>query len=128
LVRQDDLPEDGPPLELEAALASLILDHHVRSKDVRRHEVRRELDTAELEVQDLAQGSDEKRLAQPRNSFQEAKPAGEKANQHFVDDSPLAHYDFPNLVANRSKFFPKLSGLRFHGKSICLGHCGPLPI
>ena len=64
LVGQDDVREDRPLHESQAAAALLLLED-LGAGDVRRHQVGRELDALEVEVEDVGERLDEQRLRQP---------------------------------------------------------------
>ena len=85
LVGQQDLREDRPTLELEVPAAAGILHHHVGADDVGRHQVGRELDARESQVERLGQGLHQQRLPQSRNAFQQHMPTGQQRNQHVID-------------------------------------------
>ena len=69
LVRQQQIRKHRPLQKLELAAAALrILLHDVRACDVRRHQVRRELDALERQIQRLRQRPDQQRLGQPRHT------------------------------------------------------------
>ena len=53
--------------------------------DVRGHQVGRELDAAEGQVQRLGQGGDQQRLGQPGHAVEQAVAAGEQGDQQFFD-------------------------------------------
>ncbi len=59
-------------------------------EDVRRHQVRRELNAVEPQVDRLGQLLDEQRLGQPRHAAQQAVAAGQKRDQNLADDALLA--------------------------------------
>src|SRR5262249_49608814 len=99
LVREDDLREDRPLDEAEPPRA-LFLVEDFRAGDVRRHEVRRELDPLELEVEDVGERLDQQRLGEPGHTSDEAVAAGEQRDQHLLDDVVLAHDDFAQLGEN----------------------------
>ena len=91
LVGEDDVGEDRPADEPDDALAgrAVLLDHF-RAEDVGRHQVGRELDAVEPQVDGLGELLDEQRLGQPGNAAQQAVPAGEKRDQDLADDPLLA--------------------------------------
>ena len=66
--------------------------------DVDGHQVGRELDAAELEVDGLGQRLDEQRLGQARHAAQQHVPAGEKRGQDLRDDLLLPDDDAPQLA------------------------------
>ena len=84
LVGEQDVAEDGAPLELEVLPPARILRDDVGADDVAGHQVGRELDPREGEVQALRQGLDQERLAQPRHPFQEHVAAGEEPDEDLV--------------------------------------------
>ena len=100
-VGQADLGEDRAALELEEPLAVGRLHHHVGAQDVGRHQVGRELDAGEIQVEGFGQGADQERFAQSRHAFQQAMAAGEQARQHAVDDLVMADNDAADLFADR---------------------------
>ena len=89
LVGEDDLSEDRPTAELELPPA-IRLDHDRRAGDVGRHQIRRELDARERQVQRLGQRADQQSLAQAGHTLQQRVAAAEQARQHPVDDLLVA--------------------------------------
>ena len=80
LVGQDDVGEDRPGDEREVASARLrVVLEDVGARDVRGHQVGRELDPAEREPEDLRQGADQEGLGQPRHADQAAHGRGRRA-------------------------------------------------
>jgi hypothetical protein len=75
-------------------------DEDLRPEDVRGHEVGRELDARELQVEHPREGAHEQRLAEARHALEEAVPAREEAGEHAVDDVALAHQGAAHLVAD----------------------------
>ena len=65
--------EDRPALELEPAAALGRLEHDVGADQVGRHQVGRELDALELQVQGVGQRPHQQRLAQPRHALRAAR-------------------------------------------------------
>ena len=85
------LVNTGPALELEMALAgAVVFLQDLGADDVARHQVGRELDAAELQVQRLRQRAHQQRLAEARHAFEQAVAAGEQADQQLLDDVVLA--------------------------------------
>ena len=58
----------------------------VGAGDVGRHQVGRELDAVELQLQHLRERRDEQRLRQARHADDQAVAADEERQQHQVDD------------------------------------------
>ncbi len=90
----------GPCWNSKIPLAVGRFHDHVRAQDVGRHQVGRELDAGELQVERLGQRADQQRLAQPGHAFQQAMPADEQAGQHAVDDLVVADDDAADLLAD----------------------------
>ncbi len=99
LVRQDDLREDRPLHEPQPA-AALVLVEDLGAGDVGRHQVRRELDALEVEVEDVGERLDEQRLGEARHAGDEAVAAGEERDEHLLDDLVLPDDDLAQLGEN----------------------------
>ena len=67
-------------------------------EDVGRHQVRRELDPVELEVDRLRQLLDQQGLGEPRDAAQQAVAAGEERDQDLADDALLPDDDLGELA------------------------------
>jgi len=91
--------EDRPFLELELAPAAGRFHDDVRPEDVRRHEVGRELDAVEGEVEHLTQRADEERLAQTRHAFEQDVAAGKQGDERALDNFILADQGLADLGA-----------------------------
>ena len=91
----------GPFWNSNDAPAVGVLDDHVRAENVGRHQVGRELDAVEVQVQRLGQRPHEQRLAQARHAFQQAVPADEHARQHAVHDVVVPDDHAPDLLLDR---------------------------
>ena len=66
----------------------------------RGHEVGRELDAGELEVERLRHRVDEQGLGQSGHAHQQAVAAGEEADEDLLDDVVLADDDLAELSEN----------------------------
>ena len=75
LVRHQQLREDRPFHEPEAASAARGILEHFRADDVGGHEVRGELDALGIEPQDLAQRLDQQRLGEAWHADQQRMAA-----------------------------------------------------
>ena len=73
-----------------AAAGRRVFLNDVRAGDVRRHQVGRELDALELEVEHLGQRGDEQRLGQAGHADDQAVAADEQRQQHLLDHVVLA--------------------------------------
>ena len=81
------LAKTGPRMNrIDALPGRAILLDHFRAEDVGRHQVGRELDAVELEVDRLGQLLDEQRLRQPGHAAQQAVAAGEERDENLADD------------------------------------------
>ena len=69
---------------------AVILLEELRAKDVARHQVGRELDTAEAEIERRPKRPHEERLAESRNPFEQAVAAREQADQQLLDNIVLS--------------------------------------
>jgi hypothetical protein len=67
---------------------------------VGRHQVGRELNALELEIENVGQGLDEEGLRQPRYPRDQAMAAGKERNQHLLDDVVLADDHLAELREN----------------------------
>src|SRR5207253_1279958 len=79
-----------PLLELEVLPAVRILDDDVGPDDVRRHQVRRELDTREGQVEPFGERLDQESLAQARHALEQDVTAGEHPGEHVRDDLSMS--------------------------------------
>ncbi len=97
LVGEQDLREDGPAHEPERAHAVRLVED-LGAGDVGRHQVGRELDALEAQVEDAGERLDEQRLGQPGHAGEQAVAAGEERDEHLIDDLVLADDDLPQLL------------------------------
>ena len=104
----------GPFLELKLAVPRSILDDHVRAQDVGRHQVGRELDAREVEVERLGQRAHQQRLAQAGHAFQQAMPADEQAGEHAVHDVVVPDDHAAQLFVNGFVALGELRGPLFN--------------
>gem|GEM_PF-6076961 len=93
LVRHQQLGEDGPLDEAEAALPVGALVEDLGAEDVRRHQVGRELDALAVEAEDGAHRLDELGLGEARHADEQAVAAGEHRHEGELDDVLLAEDD-----------------------------------
>ena len=87
----------GPARTQRAVAAVLVED--LGAGDVGRHQVGRELDALEAQVEDLRQRLDQQRLGQPGHAGEQAVAAGEERDQDLIDDLVLADDDLAQLAA-----------------------------
>ena len=95
------LANSGPGQKLVFAGAGLqIFLNHFRAGDVAGHQVGRELDALERQMQCLGQRTDQQRLGQAGHAFEQRMAAGEDRHQHLLDHFVLADDHLGQLVAN----------------------------
>ena len=99
-VGKHDVCEDGPFDEFELAFSADagFLDD-VGAGDVRGHQVRRELDAVEGEVEGLGYRGNEQGLGEAGNTHEQRVTAGEKADGESLDDLVLTDDDLSELGA-----------------------------
>ena len=88
LVRQDDLGEERPLLDVE--LLRLLIEDH-RADEVGRQEVGRELDAGEAGVDDLGERADRQGLGQPGHALEQDVAAGEQPDEEPLHHRVLSH-------------------------------------
>jgi hypothetical protein len=96
LVGQENLREDRPLHEPQAAVAAILVEDF-RTGDVGRHQIGRELDPFEREVEDLGKRLDQQRFRQARHAGDQAVAAGEQGHQHLIDDRVLSDDDLSDF-------------------------------
>ncbi|MNC85490.1 hypothetical protein D3C83_10900 [compost metagenome] len=74
--------------------ARIVLHHDLGADDVRGHEVRRELDAGEFQVQRVGERLHQQRLAQARHAFEQHVAGREQAREYPVHEIVMA-YDAP---------------------------------
>ncbi len=84
-----DVREDWAMDEAEFALALFVLVENRGASDVRGHQVRRELDSFEGDVEDLRDGRHHQRLREPRHADEQAMSASENRGHDLLDDVGL---------------------------------------
>src|SRR5690606_39441983 len=78
--------EDRPGAELEELVALIVLGDHRRAEDVGGHEVGRELDAREVEVERLRDRAHEHGLAEAGHTLEQRVAAGDEAGEDSVED------------------------------------------
>src|SRR2546426_866604 len=90
LVRQEDVREDRAAPQHEVAGLPI---EHVRPRDVRGQQIRRELHAPEREAKTRGEGFRDQRFREPRDIFDEHVAVAEDRPQHPFEDRSLAHDD-----------------------------------
>ena len=80
----------GPSTKRKFRLPVLVFVQHVGAGDVRGHQVGRELNPLEADVENAGQRADHQRLGQARHALQQAMAAGEDRGEDLLDDLVLA--------------------------------------
>src|SRR6267378_5057952 len=98
-VCSSDLDRAVDELERAAPRDRIVLEDF-RPGDVGGHEIGGELDSTELEIQDLREGGDEEGLREPGDAHEEAMPVGDEHREELLDDLVLAHDHLAQLTQN----------------------------
>ncbi len=80
----------GPAMKLKCPAAVLVFHDDVGADHVGRHQVGRELDAVEFQVERAGQRADQGGFAQAGHAFEQRMAADEEAGQHAVDDRLVA--------------------------------------
>ena len=92
-----------------------------RADEVAGHQVGRELNAVELQVQHVGERLNDLRLPQPRNAFEKDVPAGEQARQDAPDDLLIADDDAAHLLLDGIVLFVEVADFfldRDHGSEV----------
>src|SRR5579884_1226725 len=101
LVGEDDIGEQRAVQELEQTLACrLVFLQNLGAGDVRRHEVRRELDAAEAQTERVGQRADHKRFGKSRYTDKQTVATREDGDEQFFEDFFLTDDGFTQLLAD----------------------------
>ena len=92
-IREDRAFDKGPGA---VPRGGVFLDD-VGSSDVRRHQIRRELNAAEHQAQGLSQGSHQQRLGRARQTGDQAVAAHKQPDHYLFQHFILAHDHAPDL-------------------------------
>ena len=112
LVGEQQVREDGAGFEDQPAASRLVLAENVGADDVRGHQVGRELDAVELQMQRLGQGADQAGLAEAGDALEQDVPVGQQADDRPVDDFFLAHDHLADLAAQAAAAVGELGQLQ----------------
>ena len=95
LVGEDDVGEDRAVDEAELAPAAALVQHH-RAGDVRRHQIRGELNALETDVENLADRGNHEGLGETRHADQQTVAAREDGGEDLLDHFVLPDNDARN--------------------------------
>src|SRR5947207_3440082 len=101
---------------LTAACRDCVVHDDIGADDVGGHQIGRELDPRERELEALGERLDEERLAEPGYAFEEHVAAGEHSGEHVRDDRAVTDDDLLDLGAQRLERGDELAdpGLLIH--------------
>ena len=85
-----------------------VLFQHVGAGDVRRHQVGRELDAAEVDVEDFRERANHQRFRQAWHADQEAMPSGEDGGEKLLDHLVLADDDLLQFLLHQAAVLAEL--------------------
>jgi len=114
-VRENEVGENGSALELEFAPPAGSFHHNIGAQNIRRHEIRRELNAVERKVEHLAERPDEQGLAEAGHALEQDMASGEKRDHCTLDDLVLADEHFGDFGAERGVGVSELSDGGFSG-------------
>ena len=97
LVGEQQFGEDRPAGQGEGRGLEV---EQIGADDVARHQVRGELDAAELEPDRAREAVRDQRLGRARRAFEQDVPAGEQGDEHQVDRRLLADHGLRHLAAD----------------------------
>ncbi len=98
LVGQDDIGENRPPEKFELPhTAGLVFLDDLGARDVRRHQVGRELDPVVAQVKRIGQRVNHQRLGQPGHANQQAMSTGKDGDQQLLEDRVLSNNNLGHL-------------------------------
>src|SRR5215510_4986322 len=100
-VRQDDIREDRAANELQRAMSRrAVFFDDLGPRDVRGHQVGRELNSFEGKVEHAGERPNQQSLRQSGNARNDRVPADEERDQHLFDHLVLTDDHFTNLAQN----------------------------
>src|SRR5204862_5179215 len=98
LVSKYHVRKDWPANEAKSALpCRAVLLQHFRTRDVRRHQIGRELDAAELEMHRLRQCRNQQRLGESRHADEKRMAVREQRDKQSFDNVLLSNDALANL-------------------------------
>ncbi len=98
----------GPSTKRKLPPPVLVFLQHVGAGDVRGHQVGRELDALEADVEDAGQRADHQRLGQAGHAFQQAMAAGEDGGEDLLDHVALADDDLLQFLLHQLPMLAEL--------------------
>ena len=112
LVGHQQLGEDRALDEPEGAFAVLGLFEHFGAENIRRHQVRRKLDTASRDTENGAERVDQLGLGESGNADEKRMAAGQDGDDGVLDHLFLAEDDLADFVAHGFDAVERCFGFR----------------
>src|SRR5690606_2419213 len=104
-VGEEDLGENGPMDESQFPLArGLVFLQDFGAENIRRHQIRSELDPIEIEVQGLAEAVDHGGLGHARHAYEQYMAAAKQGYEDFFQDLVLAHDDLADFLLEPAEY------------------------
>ena len=110
LVGKNDVRKNWAFLKLKRTATRCGLRENLRSSDVGRHQIRRELDAVEGEIKDIRQSPDQKRFGQAGCTGKQAMSTAEQGNEKLINDLLLADDHLGQLRLDTASGLPDLLG------------------
>ena len=107
-VGKQDAREDGAFDETEVPATLVVFFQNVRARDVRRHQVRGELDPFERDVQNLGQRTDHEGFGQPGHAYEQAVASGKDGGEDLLDHFVLADDDLLQFLLHQPAVLAEL--------------------
>ena len=107
-VCEHDIGENRPAFKSETAAATFSLDQNGCSNQVRRHQVRRELNASEFRVECAGKCTDQHRFSESRYSLKQNVAARDQGQQDAIDNRLLSYNNLAYLLSKILKIDSKL--------------------
>src|SRR5262249_23108478 len=102
LVGENDVGEQGSSNELKLPVSCCpVFFDYIGSGDIRRHQVRRELNSLEGQIENICNRPDQQRLGQSRHTGYQGVAPDKQGDQCLIDYLVLSDYDFAHLAQNQ---------------------------
>lgn len=120
-VGEQDVGEDGAFDEPEFTASGFVFVEHIGAGDIGRHQVRGELNAAELDIEQFGDGADDECFGESGDSNEETVAAGEDGGEDLINNRILSDDDFMEFLFHHFvvavEFFKELVEIAF------FGHC-----
>ena len=102
-IGKQNLRKDWPGTKLHDAMPSIVIHKNVRTNDVRWHQIRRELNTTEVQMQRVTKRSNQERLSQTRYTFKEHVTTRKECPQRLINDCLLTNHALTDRLAQSQR-------------------------